>query len=406
LDPKRFGPKGTSVCILHDGSWMTPCEFRAKAKGNNGDSFMWKRQLKLPDLNVSLAVYIEQGHLKECDKSCECPNCVCAVTHKRDREAKRRSSMGPLNVSVDDVMVGDKKATAAAKKAAAAAKDNDSDSGISNVSSIAAAAAAVLSKTQPLPTPAPAPPVTKPTTTTTPKSSKPVGKAGGSAKFQRNVNTAGHLTSSDLTTKKSSSLPDYTLMVREAIASVSAGMPNGCAASQGCSRLCVVLYILTKYKPVGGVNVVNEKVKSTIKLLRRMGIVGKVGTDNEDDSDNEDEQVYLRPVVDEVVEQTPEKKKVKQQQQQQQQQNFVKVAKVKKAKLQPEVVEATTDDPEINFKPSQFYSNSMVEAEPPQLPILPPAAKKVVRQNSATATTDSSSRQSRRKGRGSRPRFQ
>ena len=128
-----------SVCILHEGEWLTPCEFRAKAKGSKVDSFMWKKSIKAVEAKKALGYLIENGHLKQCEKDCSCPNCKIASVHQQKRRkssgngggggsSNTQQQMTPLNVSVDDVKT---------------TKDNDSDSGISNASSKATAAAAV-----------------------------------------------------------------------------------------------------------------------------------------------------------------------------------------------------------------------------------------------------------------------
>merc|ERR1712020_103080 len=82
-------------------------------------------------------------------------------------------------------------------------------------------------------------------------------------------------------------LPDYTSMVREAIASVSM------AVTEGCSRFHIVLYILNKYKPSENINTIHTKVRTALALLRRLGIIDKmridgVGENTESDLEEED----------------------------------------------------------------------------------------------------------------------
>lgn len=299
LDPKRFGPCGKSVCILHEGSWLTPCEFRTKAKGSKSDSFMWKKSIKAVEQKKNLAYLITEGQLKQCEKECSCPNCKIAAAHQQKRRqssgngSSGQQQMAPLNVSVDDVKT---------------AKDNDSDSGISNVSSNKAAAATA------------APP--------------PAAVTASPAKF----------TSTQLTSKEPSTLPDYPFMVREAIVSVTSGMPPN-LSSQGCSRLCVLLYILNKYKPQEDVCVVNEKIKGALRLLSTMEVVG--GANDEDD---EDEDIQVDPPS--VEDQEPPQLTVRSAQASKPK----GTKKATKEKVAAKVRHKDDDeDSEVKFKPSQFY---------------------------------------------------
>ena len=80
-------------------------------------------------------------------------------------------------------------------------------------------------------------------------------------------------------------LPDYPFMVREAIVSVTSA---GTATSQsGCSRLCILLYILNKYQPQEEVKIVNEKIKGALRLLSRMSVVDTKDGVEEDEEEDE-----------------------------------------------------------------------------------------------------------------------
>ena len=124
-----------SVCILHEGAWMTICQFRAKAtKGSSYDSHQWKKLIKVADLSkTSLAPLVEKGvlkntpwvgalvdkgFLKQCAKDCSCPKCLLSVEHlKKSRKSSggggsnssnssKDSQMAPLNVTTTAVTPG------------------------------------------------------------------------------------------------------------------------------------------------------------------------------------------------------------------------------------------------------------------------------------------------------------
>ena len=74
-------------------------------------------------------------------------------------------------------------------------------------------------------------------------------------------------------------------MVREAIVSVTSA---GTATSQsGCSRLCILLYILNKYQPQEEVKIVNEKIKGALRLLSRMSVIDTKDGVEEDEEEDE-----------------------------------------------------------------------------------------------------------------------
>ena len=56
-----------------------------------------------------------------------------------------------------------------------------------------------------------------------------------------------------------------------------------------------MLYVLSKYQPKDDIQAINQKIKSALKLLHRVGVVGKVG-DSDDDSDAE-ELCLVKPLA-------------------------------------------------------------------------------------------------------------
>merc|ERR1712045_53242 len=86
-----------------------------------------------------------------------------------------------------------------------------------------------------------------------------------------------------LTTKEQEALlPNYTAMVQEAILALTSG-----ATDQGCSVLGIFLYILNHYPMTEPVSVMNIKIRSTLIMLKRVGIVENVGEDDTDDNELE-----------------------------------------------------------------------------------------------------------------------
>lgn len=67
---------------------------------------------------------------------------------------------------------------------------------------------------------------------------------------------------------------DYITLTQEAL--LSLGQNGG---ECGCSQLNVLLYILNKYKPTESVQVVNDKVKNSLRFLSRMGVVDRISID-------------------------------------------------------------------------------------------------------------------------------
>ena len=88
-----------------------------------------------------------------------------------------------------------------------------------------------------------------------------------------------------LTTKEQEKpLPNYTLMVQEAIVALTSGKNDDKNANDnGCSLLGIFLYILHNYSTLESVEIMNEKIRSTLALLKRMGIVQRVDTDEDND---------------------------------------------------------------------------------------------------------------------------
>ena len=96
-------------------------------------------------------------------------------------------------------------------------------------------------------------------------------------------------------------LPNYTLMVQEAIVALTTGDKN--KDVNGCSLLGIFLYILHNYPMIESVEVMNEKIRSTLALLKRMGIVERVDTDTEHDND----ELEIQPkIVQDSDEEEPE----------------------------------------------------------------------------------------------------
>jgi upstream activation factor subunit UAF30 len=90
-----------------------------------------------------------------------------------------------------------------------------------------------------------------------------------------------------LTTKEQDQpLPNYTAMVQEAILALTwqdKKTTNIAEGSSGCSLLGIFLYILHNYPLLESVTVMNTKIRSTLALLNRMGIVARVGNGDDED---------------------------------------------------------------------------------------------------------------------------
>jgi len=72
-------------------------------------------------------------------------------------------------------------------------------------------------------------------------------------------------------------------MVQEAILALT----SGAITDQGCSVLGIFLYILNHYPMTEPVSVMNIKIRSTLIMLKRVGIVENVGEDDTDDNELE-----------------------------------------------------------------------------------------------------------------------
>ena len=80
------------------------------------------------------------------------------------------------------------------------------------------------------------------------------------------------------------SLPNYTLMVQEAIIALGKGEKSN-ENFQGCSLLGIFLYILRQYpntRTQDSVIVMNIKIRSSLALLKRMGIVKSINDELDD----------------------------------------------------------------------------------------------------------------------------
>ena len=117
------------------------------------------------------------------------------------------------------------------------------------------------------------------------------------------------------TSPSSNAIPDYTSMVREAIASISMAVPNHLCQvntdqsilAEHSSRLLIILYILNKYKPSENINIVYTKVNTALSLLERMGIVDKHKLNGNEDADSDlEEEDHLRSRPEQTVSTTEE----------------------------------------------------------------------------------------------------
>ena len=80
------------------------------------------------------------------------------------------------------------------------------------------------------------------------------------------------------------SLPNYTLMVQEAIIALGKGEKSN-ENFQGCSLLGIFLYILRQYpntRTQDNAIVMNNKIRSSLALLKRMGIVKSINDELDD----------------------------------------------------------------------------------------------------------------------------
>jgi len=163
-------------------------------------------------------------------------------------------------------------------------------------------------------------------------------------------------------------------MVREAIVSVTSA---GTATSQsGCSRLCILLYILNKYQPQEEVKIVNEKIKGALRLLSRMSVIDtKDGVEEDEEEDEHCEaaltvssaiiknlsedvemkdppQLTVRPAQTSTKSSTKPKSSTKSKQDQ-------VTGKPKAVKHKPN--RDLSEDSEIKFRPSAFYPQQPVQ---------------------------------------------
>ncbi len=80
--------------------------------------------------------------------------------------------------------------------------------------------------------------------------------------------------------------PNYTKMVQEAIYALTSRTLEPKSGNPGCSLLGIFLYILKHYPQVEHVTVMNSKIKASLALLKRMGLV-KSTCENENEVEDE-----------------------------------------------------------------------------------------------------------------------
>jgi len=239
LYPERFGPAGRSLCIKLDkkkdtSGWMSPVEFE-KLSGK-GAQHNWKRTVRaVSHDNKMLWTLIEEGTLKICaDKHCKCSPCSIALAHRQGQ----RSSQIPKVPKDPEVLKVEPKEEPKDEKQKAL-NDTDSDSGIS----------VEISNDSP----------------STPVIREPI-----------------------TTKEQEAPLPNYTAMVQEAIVALTAG-------GDGCSLLGIFLYVLNQYPMMEPVSVMNTKIRSTILMLKRVGIVENVGGEEIDELESVANEIKKEP---------------------------------------------------------------------------------------------------------------
>lgn len=260
--PSRFGPAGKSLCVKLDKSessaWMTPVEFEKKA--GKGAQHNWKRTVRsVTHENKTFWKCIEEGVVNICPnvKDCKCRPCILS---KGGTDAGKSPSKSPeAKVPAKKTPPPSKKVSSTSSTSAASSntsksisvaessikRDTDSDSGISiEISSN------TTSSMTPIPPPIPMPILLEPLTTE----------------------------------EQVRSLPNYTLMVQEAIIALGKGEKSN-ENFQGCSLLGIFLYILRQYpntQTQDSVIVMNIKIRSSLALLKRMGIVKSINDELDD----------------------------------------------------------------------------------------------------------------------------
>jgi len=270
----RFGPAGKSTCIKLDKSenspWMTPVEFEKKA--GKGTQHNWKRTVRsVTHENKTMYKLIDAEIIKPCPnyvanvKDCKCRPCVLSrtglnggnkspenkVPAKKTPPLKKVSSPTPKKVSStssSSLNIGGTEKR----------EHSDSDSGISiEISTNTTSSSSITPPCAP-----PSPIILEPLTTE----------------------------------EQERPLPNYTLMVQEAIIALTkAEKPAKITAAEnqnpGCSLLGIFLYILKQYPDThDNVMVMNTKIRSTLALLKRMGMVKSI---NDEPDDLEVESSFL-----------------------------------------------------------------------------------------------------------------
>ena len=137
-------------------------------------------------------------------------------------------------------------------------------------------------------------------------------------------------------------LPNYCRMVQEAIIALSLGVPSP-EAPPGCSLLGIFLYIL-KHFPDARENVVvmNTKIRSTLALLKRMGIIDSLNDDEKDD-------LLITSDLPKVEEEPEEKAKVSK--------DSTPKAKVMKSKANLAAIEAKKKASKMIVKKAKVLNN-------------------------------------------------
>lgn len=88
------------------------------------------------------------------------------------------------------------------------------------------------------------------------------------------------------TKTRSREIPNYPVMVREAIASINMNAGTNGYEQLECSKANIILYILSRYKPPENITVVYEKVLTALGLLERLDVVERYGMKQHDGMDS------------------------------------------------------------------------------------------------------------------------
>jgi len=295
--PSRFGPAGKSLCVKLDNTenseWMTPVQFEKKA--GKGPQHNWKRTVRsVTHDKKTMYKCIQEGIIKICpnqidkfDKDCKCRPCmlskggpVSGGNSKSPSKSPESKVPAKKTTPIKNKKVSSTSSTSASTSSTSAtsatsntislttattgesnlmkAQDTDSDSGISIEISTNTATSIQNFRERPVSiTPMTPPPLCPPS----PMILEPL-----------------------TTEEQDKPMPNYTLMVQEAIISLTKGEKNN-ENFQGCSLLGIFLYILRQYPNTmshDSVIIMNTKIRSTLALLKRMGIVKSINDEPED----------------------------------------------------------------------------------------------------------------------------